>query len=204
MPKTPLPTGEEPPRGYESILNKKIQVDDLRVDCAFISQLARIEFAEIEAMRKRAFSGVRSLIGLTNEVISFEREINILPGKEASDKLLFRAYQGKTLVGYALVVIGWPDKGGWVIQHLVINPEFRLQGIGSTIVRKVEKFALNSEVEATGIFAIPLEERGARFWQDMGYAVESGRRPIKISDLNHELILHRDPDRELLIYRKEL
>jgi ribosomal protein S18 acetylase RimI-like enzyme len=194
MPKKPLPTGEEPPRGYESILNKKKPVEDIRVDCAFISQLARIELAEIEAMRKRAFAGISSLVGLTNEVISFEREISILPGKEASDKLLFRAYQGKTLVGYALVVIGWPDKGDWVIQHLIIDPGFRLRGIGSNIVKKAEKFALNSEVEAARIFAIPLEERGARFWQDMGYVIESGRPPIKIANLDHEL----------LIYRKEL
>jgi GNAT superfamily N-acetyltransferase len=169
-------------------------MEDLRVDCAFISQLARIELAEIEAMRKRAFAGISSLVGLTNEVISFEREISILPGKEASDKLLFRAYQDKTLVGYALVVIGWPDKGDWVIQHLIIDPGFRLRGIGSSIVKKAEKFALNSEVEATRIFAIPLEERGARFWQDMGYVIESGRPPIKIANLDHEL----------LIYRKEL
>ncbi|MDR1185621.1 MAG: GNAT family N-acetyltransferase, partial [Coriobacteriales bacterium] len=107
-----------------------------------------------------------------------------------SDKLLFRAYQGKTLIGYALVVIGWPDKGAWVIQHLVINPEFRLQGVGTAVVRKAEKFALNSEVEATRIFAIPLEERGTRFWQDMGYTAETERHPIKIAKLDHDLIIY--------------
>jgi GNAT superfamily N-acetyltransferase len=191
MPLKPLPTGEEPPRGYESILNKKPQVNDVRVDCAFISQLARIELAEIDAMRKKAFFGINSLAGLTNELISFEREISILPGQEASDKLLFRAYQDKTLIGYALVVIGWPDKGAWVIQHLVINPEFRLQGVGSTIVRKAEKFALDSEVETTSIFAIPLEERGRRFWQDMGYAVATERYPLEFDKLDHKLIIYR-------------
>jgi GNAT superfamily N-acetyltransferase len=194
MPTKPLPTGEEPPRGYESILSKKPQVAGLRVDCAFISQLAKIERAEIEAMRKRAFSGVGSLVGLTDEVTSFEQEINILPGKEASSKLLFRAYQDKTLTGYALVVIGWPDKSGWVIQHLIIDPEFRLKGVGSTIVRKVEEFALRSEVEATGLFAIPLEERGVRFWQDLGYSAENERSPVKVAGL----------DRSPIIFRKDL
>jgi ribosomal protein S18 acetylase RimI-like enzyme len=191
MPIKPLPTGDEPPKGYESIINRKPQVEGLRVDCAFISQLARIERAEIEAMRKLAFSGIDSLVGLTNEVIPFERELNLLPGKENSDKLLFRAYQGKTLVGYALVVIGWPDKGEWVIQHLIINPTFRRQGVGSAIVRKAEKFALDSEVEAKSIFAVPVEERGTRFWEDMGYVIETERLPIKISDLDHELLLYR-------------
>ncbi|MDR1082537.1 MAG: GNAT family N-acetyltransferase [Coriobacteriales bacterium] len=191
MPKKPLPTGEEPPKGYESIINRKPQARDLRVDCAFISQLASIELAEINSMRKQAFSGIESLVGLTNEPNSFEREISILPGKEASDKLLFRAYRDKALVGYALVVIGWPNKGNWVIQHLIINPQHRQQGIGSTIIRKVEKFALESEVEATSLFAIPLEERGVLFWQNMGYTTETGRLPIKIANLDHELIIYR-------------
>jgi GNAT superfamily N-acetyltransferase len=161
------------------------------VNCAFISQLARIERAEIEAMRKRAFSDIESLAGLTNEIISFEQEISILPGKEASDKLLFRAYQDKTLIGYALVVIGWPSKGAWVIQHLVIDPEFRLKGVGSAIVQKVEDFALRSEVGATGVFAIPLEKRGFKFWQDLGYIAETGRSPAKIASLDHELVVYR-------------
>jgi GNAT superfamily N-acetyltransferase len=191
MPKKPLPTGEEPPKGYESILSKKPQVDGLRIDCAFISQLARIELAEIEAMRKRAFSNIGSLVGLTNEITSFEEEISILPGKEGSSKLLFRAYSEKALIGYALVVIGWPNKGDWVIQHLIIDPLFRLQGVGSSIVRKAEKYALDSEVESTNIFAIPLQEKGIRFWQDMGYAVESERDPLSTVELDHELILCR-------------
>jgi GNAT superfamily N-acetyltransferase len=191
MPKNPLPTGEEPPKGYESILHRRPQVDGLRVDCAFISQLAKIELVEIEAMRKRAFSGISSLVGLTSEVISFEREISILPSTDASDKLLFRAYQGKALAGYALVVIGWPEQSGWVIQHLVIDPKFRLQGVGSTIVRKVEKFALNSEVEMTELFAIPLEEKGRLFWQDLGYVEETKRRTVTIGNLKQKPVIYR-------------
>jgi ribosomal protein S18 acetylase RimI-like enzyme len=190
MPIKPLPTGEEPPKGYESLVSRRQQPADLRVDCAFISQLARIELAEINAMRSRAFSGIHSLIGLTNEVISFEKEISILPGKEASDKLLFRAYREKTLVGYALVVIGWPDKDAWVIQHLVIDPNFRQQGVGSTIVRKVEKFALQSEVAAASVFAVPLEKRGVLFWQNLGYSEELNRPSVKATDLDHDLILY--------------
>jgi len=191
MPKHPLPTGEEPPRGYESLVSTKSLIDDLYVDCAFISQLAKIELAEIDAMRKLAFHGIDSLVGLTNEIISFEQEICILPGKEASDKLLFRAYQDKVLTGYALVVMGWPQKSGWVIQHLVIHPDFRLKGIGSSIVARIENFAQRSEVEATSIFAIPLEEKGVQFWKNIGYTFESDRYPINLSGLDHDLIFYR-------------
>lgn len=157
----------------------------------FLSQLAAIELSEINAMRQLAFSNVTNLTGLTNTFVSFEREVNLLPGKEASDKLLFRAYKGHVLIGYALVVIGWPQPGEWVIQHLVINPNYRLQGVGSSIIEKIEAFALRSEVASDRIFAIPLEERGTIFWQSLGYKVESSRQLIKIEELDHELIVYR-------------
>jgi ribosomal protein S18 acetylase RimI-like enzyme len=187
----PLPTGEEPPKGYESLIVKPSQEDDLRVNCVFISQLAKIELAEIEEMRTKAFSRVNALVGLTNEIVPFEREASVLPGKADSDKLLFRSYRGKTLVGYALVVIGWPEKSSWVIQHLVINPDFRLQGVGSSIVKKVEKYAIVSEVEATSLFAVPLEERGTEFWRNLGYVEETGRHSIETANLDHQLIIYR-------------
>jgi GNAT superfamily N-acetyltransferase len=191
MPKNPLPTGEEPPKGYESLLSNKQLTDDIRVGCAYISQLASIELAEIEAMRKLAFSSVDSLIGLTNEILSLEQELDLLPGKDASDKLLFRAHIDNVLAGYALVVTGWPQKGAWVIQHLVISPNYRLRGVGSFIVSRIENFARRSEVKASSILAVPLEMRGIQFWKDVGYTIESGRLPVNIDGLDHELIIYR-------------
>jgi GNAT superfamily N-acetyltransferase len=85
----------------------------------------------------------------------------------------------------------WPAAGEWVIQHMIIDPGHRGQGIGSTIVGTVERYALGSEVDATSIFAIPVQKSGTGFWNDMGYTVETGRRPIKIADLDHELIIYR-------------
>ncbi len=191
MLKKPLPTGEEPRKGFESLAAREPVNEDLRVDCVFVSQLAVIELSEINMMRQLAFSNVSTLTGLTNELVSFEQEINLLPGKAASDKVLFRAYKGNVLTGYALVVIGWPEQGEWVLQHLVINPEYRLQGIGSKILEKVEDYALRSEVASDRMFAIPLEEKGTIFWQNHGYKVESSRQLVKIADLDHELIVYR-------------
>jgi ribosomal protein S18 acetylase RimI-like enzyme len=165
--------------------------DTLRVDTVLLSQLARVELSEIEALRSRALASIESLIGMTNKPLSFEREMNVIPDKATSDKLLFRAYRGTVLVGYALVVIGWPSVGEWVIQHMIIDPDFRLLGIGSSIVRAIEEFADASEVEATSIFAIPLQESGTSFWNNMGYVDETSRHPITIGGLDHELVVYR-------------
>jgi len=191
MLKKPLPTGEEPPKGYESLIRKKPLKDEVQIDCAFISQLAKIELKEIESMRRLAFSGVSELAGLTNEVLPFDQELDVLPNTEASDKLLFRARKNKSLIGYALVVTRWPHKDEWVIQHLIVHPKHRSQGVGTSLVKKIENYALRSEVKATRILAVPVEESGSLFWHNNGYLDESGRLPINVDGLDHELITYR-------------
>lgn len=192
MPNVSLPTGEEPPKGFETLVNHdQTPKDEIRIDCVFLSQFSSIELAEIETLRSKALDTISNLVGLTNETLSFERETNLLPDKSASDKMLFRAYKDGQLAGYALVINGWPNPCEWVIQHMIIDPEYRLQGIGSTIVSAIERYALSSEIEATSIFAIPLEKKGKDFWGFVGYTIETHRRLIKLAGLDHELIVYR-------------
>jgi GNAT superfamily N-acetyltransferase len=191
MPMRPLPTGEEPPKGFESIVDTARVDDALRIDMVVLSHLARVEMSEIELLRSKSLSAISSLVGLANEKTPFEREMNIIPDISPSDKMLFRAYFEKQLVGYALVIIGWPRDAEWVIQHMIIDPDYRLKGIGSSIVAHIEAFARSSEVDATSIFAIPIQRSGTAFWNDMGYVNETGRTQISIAGLDHDLIVLR-------------
>jgi GNAT superfamily N-acetyltransferase len=185
-----MPTGEEPPKGYESLIEKP-KTDDVQVKGVFASQLAKSERAEIDALRRKALSSINSLVGLTNDILTFEDEINVIAEKNLSDKMLFLARKDTVLAGYALVVIGWPNPGVWTIQHMVINPDNRLQGVGTTIVQKVEGYALTSEVASENIFAIPIERAGTGFWKFLGYTVETGRLPVRVAGLDHELVICR-------------
>ncbi|MDR3052295.1 MAG: GNAT family N-acetyltransferase [Coriobacteriales bacterium] len=187
----PLPTGNEPPKGYESLYTLPANNDVVRVRCTFISQLASIELAEIEELRTKALASISNIVGLANDTVSFERETNVIPGKSASDKMLFRAYKGNTLTGYALVINGWPQQGDWVIQHMLIDPDFRLQGVGTSIVTTIEEYALTSEVDATSIYAIPIQESGTNFWSLQGYSVEAQRYAIQPRDSVYELQVYR-------------
>jgi GNAT superfamily N-acetyltransferase len=193
MPKKPLPTGEEPRKGYESVVNLDVNDESLTIDSVVLSQLARLELAEIETLRSRALSFITTLIGLTDDTLTFEKETNLIAHKSASEKLLFRAYLGKKLVGYALVIISWPNQGEWVIQHMIIDPQYRLKGIGTGIVTAIEELASSAEVGASAICAIPVQESGIAFWQDKGYCeLPSG---LELNDVN--------TNREFFLYRKE-
>jgi GNAT superfamily N-acetyltransferase len=186
----PLPTGEEPPKGYETLVNLGTIDDSLRVNQVLVSQLARAEKTEIENMRKRALENVQGFLGLSNAPLTMEDETSIIPDREASDKMVIRAYIGKILVGYALVIIGWPEKCQWLIQHMLINPDFRSKGIGSAILENIEHLAAEAEVDTTSIFAIPIQESGAAFWGNHGYTVESSRHLVRVADVDHELIVY--------------
>jgi GNAT superfamily N-acetyltransferase len=185
-----LPTGEEPPKGYETLVKLNAIADSLQVDFVLLSALARTERAEVEHLRAKSLEYVKTFVGLTNEPVTFERETSLIPGKEATDKMLVRTYLGKQLVGYALVIIGWPEKCQWLIQHMIIDPEQRDKGIGSVIVENIERFAVESDVDASSIFAIPIQKSGVDFWANHGYTVESSRQLVTVADVDHEVIVY--------------
>ncbi|MDR1359020.1 MAG: GNAT family N-acetyltransferase [Coriobacteriales bacterium] len=185
-----LPTGEEPPKGYETLAVEQTEGDGSRVDFVMYSHLARSERAEIEALRTKALTAVQRYIGLSNEPLTIEREVNIIEAVDDSNKMFALAFQDKKLVGYSLVVVGWPEACKWLIQHMIIDPEQRNQGIGTTIVKSIERYAQESEVSADSIFAVPIQESGKEFWQNNGYTVEAARFLITEADVDHEIIVY--------------
>lgn len=177
-----MPTGEEAPRGYELFNEKKPDPTEIVINSVFVSQLADIELAELEQLRKLAMHGIVEIIGAAHEDISFEKELSVLPGTDDSDWVIFRAYRNNRLLGYALMVIGWPEKGEWVIQHMIINPDNRNQGIGTKIVNKIEDYARNSQpAESACLSAIPIEEAGRKFWELREYTEAPGSHQLTIA-----------------------
>jgi GNAT superfamily N-acetyltransferase len=182
-----LPTGEEPRKGFEALAQAKTG-DAIRVHGTFLSQLATSELHELEALRRKSFERAREhYIGLSNEPQSFEVECNIIDGKSASDKMLFRAWWGHDLVGYALLVIGYPANGQWLIQHMIIDPDIRLQGVGTALIDAVEHYAQDAALPSNHMFAIPLQKSGIDFWEQRGYHPCSTPQVVRVDMLDHEV-----------------
>jgi GNAT superfamily N-acetyltransferase len=184
----PLPTGEEPPKGYESVYAVP-PLEALRIEVVLVSQLASVEQREVEELRQSAYEQASELIGLADADVTFRQESEFISNISPSNKLMFRAYMNGALVGYSLVIIGLPKAGDWTIQFLVIDPSKRSLGVGSSIVSAIEKYALDSEVDANNIYAIPIRKTGTDFWQTLGYS-ERSDVPIDIS-VNHDLVFYR-------------
>ncbi|MDR2672759.1 MAG: GNAT family N-acetyltransferase [Coriobacteriales bacterium] len=190
MPKKSMPTGEEPPKGYETLVSTRASEDAIRIDLVAYTHLARGEKTEIEALRTKALSKVNFYTGLSNTPLTFENEANIIPDRHDSDKMLARAYADKCLVGYALIIMGWPERSYWLIQHMIIDPSKRNLGIGTAIIQSIEQYALDSEVDTSSILAIPVQQSGREFWSRHGYTAEAFRQLIKIADVDHEIVVY--------------
>ena len=177
-----LPTGNEPPKGYEKLieeLDRKREQSEVRVRSVSATQLTSLEIRELEIIRKAAIERIRETVGNRGFEITFDREMNLWPAfKTPSDKLLFRAYDSEgSLMGYALVVRGWPTATEWTIQHLIIDPEFRLKGAGKTVIEAIESDALKTE-SIDAIRAVPVERSGDSFWTFLGY--EDGGKQLVV------------------------
>lgn len=188
-----LPTGEEPPKGYETLEFGKVgpAAGETTVQFVMYSQLARSELALIETLRGKSLEQVRRYTSLTNEPLSIEKEVRLVPEVEDFNKMFALAYYDKQLVGYSLVIIGWPKSCQWLIQHMIIDPTMTGRGIGTAIVKGIERCAQESEITADSILAIPVQESGRRFWQDVGYTVEAARFLVPVAgDVDHEIIVY--------------
>lgn len=189
--KKQLPTGDEPPKGYETLVKEKKDSGATTIEFVMYSQMARSERALIEALRNKSLEQVRTYTGLTNEPLALEREVHIVEQVPDINKMFALAYTDARLVGYSLVVIGWPEPWQWLIQHMIIDPDMRGRGIGTAIVRGIERYAQESEVAADSIFAVPVQESGRKFWQDIGYTVEAARFLVPFAgDVNHEIVVY--------------
>ena len=184
-----LPTGEEPRKGYETLVENP-EDNAFKVSFVMYNHLARSERSEIEALRSKALSLVQQYLGLTNTPLSLEKEAYLIKDVADDNKMFALVYVNKKLVGYSLVVVGWPEPCRWLIQHMIIDPDMRQLGIGSAIVKSIEQYALESDVAADSIFAVPVQESGKRFWQDNGYTVEASRFLVNVANVDHELIVY--------------
>ncbi|MCL1880516.1 MAG: GNAT family N-acetyltransferase [Actinomycetia bacterium] len=187
---TRMPTGEEPPKGFEALATEKPAPGSIDVRAAFTTQLAGIEIAEIEKLRVAAMANIANAIGTARVDISFADELDILKPSEDAAKMLFRAYRNDELVGYALVIIGWPQKPDWIIQHMIVNPNNRLQGVGTAIVSKIETDAQDAEVATDNLYVIPIDQNGLGFWQMRGYNQQSESYEIKIADRKRNISIY--------------
>lgn len=190
-----MPTGEEPPKGFEKLYDERRSLPKagaLTIDYVSVSQLASMEKIEIEQLRQRAGKHYTEQTGKEPDSVEFEEALNFVPkGKTVSDKLIFRAYSGKYLAGYAQVICGWPNPDEWTIMALIVDPSFRNIGIGHHIIVAVEEAAKVATINTNHLYAIPTLVVAPNFWSNFGFDDEIDRFQWKIGSKTVDVLLLR-------------
>ena len=188
-----LPTGDEPPAGFEKLYKARESVPpagSLTIDSVSASQLASFEKREISNMRARAARHYEELTGKEAPEATLEETLDFVPSdKTLTDKLVFRAYSGKYLAGYAEVICDWPEQGQWTIMTLIMDPSFRDIGIGRQLVVAIEETAKSATISASHVFAVPTQVVKPRFWSNFGFTEEAARLSWKIGEETYDLVL---------------
>jgi len=167
----PMPTGQEPPKGYEALLaDLDKDHDALRIDRVAATQLSSLEKREINRIRDKAFSLIRAASADASLGFSLEDELSLWPReKDASDKLIYRGYYEGALRGYAVVVTGWPETSSWTIQHIVVDPEYRHRGGGHLVVNAIEQDIRETTEGIENLVSFPLALTDNGFWSNIGF-----------------------------------
>lgn len=152
--------------------DKKISGDreKAQVDCRAISQLRGSDRAVLADVRYRALENLGRTVGEDLDVGTFEQELKSVPhGVKLADKLVFRIYDEGTLLGYALVISGWPKTDEWAVERMYLDPNSSRNGIGSKLIHQIENLARTAEARGVCIFTVVAHPEWDSFWKAIGY-----------------------------------
>ncbi|MES2214923.1 MAG: GNAT family N-acetyltransferase [Pseudomonadota bacterium] len=86
------------------------------------------------------------------------------------DKFVLGLYDEHTLVGLLDIISDYPTKGVWTIGYLLIHPKCQGLGIGSRIIKDLEKALRPSKLRCV---TQKQNVRALRFWKSNGFVVTS-------------------------------
>ena len=188
-----MPTGEELPAGFDAIYDAEaIEAHKgVHTDFVTVSQLSDDERAEIEHLREHSQEYFLSITGREPTRESFEDWLSFSPmGRTRSDQMIFRAYSGRYLAGYAHVFCRLPVQNEWTISTLVIEPAFRGHRIGTQLLAKIEEVALRSQITGINFAAVQTEDFDDNFWIVSGYTEELTRFEWTVGGTPREILIN--------------
>jgi GNAT superfamily N-acetyltransferase len=91
-------------------------------------------------------------------------------GKSPDDKLVIGFYtEEEVLVGLLDIIRDYPYQGDWWIGLLLLDPEFRGQGLGECIYASTEKWLKQYGAKKIYLGIVEQNQEAYRFWRKVGF-----------------------------------
>jgi ribosomal protein S18 acetylase RimI-like enzyme len=141
-----------------------------------VIDLLRIEagtegVAEVQALHLRCADFVEATTGHPPRPDEAEHVFtDAPPGKSAADKQVLGVIREGALVGVVELLIGYPGPTDWYIGLLLLSPEVRGAGVGTSVVRDVAARVAAAGGRALHLIVREDNPRAAAFWERQGFA----------------------------------
>ena len=152
-----------------------------RITRTEVVDLVDADLAEIHDLRTRAGDFFAEVGDPPPTSESFQDDLDDLPdGYSRANEIIYRAYQGSLLAGYAEVLRGYAHERQWIIGIVLVDAAMRGGGVGHGIVQAIAADARVCGVESLAAGVIVTRERSLAFWNREGFTTEVRRRPIVV------------------------
>lgn len=111
------------------------------------------------------------------------------PDKELKDKFVFGVYkENNLLIAVADMIKDYKETGEWIIGLLMIDPSERGNSLGRKLHDLIKTWVLEEHGKVLRIGVVEDNDRGHRFWREMGYT-EVGRVKTTYGNKEHTVII---------------
>lgn len=111
------------------------------------------------------------------------------PGGDPSEGAKLGLFDGERLVGIADLAFGWPEPRDAYLGTMILAPEARGRGLGTTFLRAVEAEARARHAPRLLLAVLEDNPRGRAFWEREGFRVVRTFPPARMGMRDH--VRHR-------------
>lgn len=137
----------------------------------WVAQLSIEDTAILQTLYDRNRDFALLTYGQPFSITAAKDEFDDLPlGKTSEDIHVFGLFELKnSLVGAIFAVRGYPDKYTWWIGLMMLAPEYRSRGLGSSFYRTFEIWLFAKNIRQISLCVIKANQTGLKFWQKLGF-----------------------------------
>ena len=161
----------------------------VRVIRTEVVALSDADLAEIHDLRTHALDFFAEVDDPLPTPESFQADLDDLPeGFTRQDEVIYRAYLGGRVAGYAEVLRGFAHAEQWIIGIALVDTALRGQGVGKALVTAIAEDARAAGIASLAAGVIATRKRSSAFWAREGFTTEVRRRPIVIGGEDTEVV----------------
>ncbi|WP_434122314.1 GNAT family N-acetyltransferase [Salinicoccus roseus] len=95
--------------------------------------------------------------------------LDVPPGMDIKNKEVYGVYREENLIGFLDILFNYPESHTCMIGYLVIDQNYRKQGIGQQVFNHAVAYAKEKDMRKIRLSVIKENEPAVRMWKKQGF-----------------------------------